>query len=151
MAMMAGLSIRNVFLPPTALKLMRQAGVKNPGLNLRSIFTGGKSLGGELHGWVRETFGIDAHEVFGQTECNLVVGSNSNLFPIRAGSMGKATPASTSASSTTRARNCRADSAASWHAPAVPLHHDRILEKSGSDREEICLRFSPDRRSRRPG
>ena len=42
--------------------------------------------------WVRETFGIDAHEVFGQTECNLVIGSNSNLFPIRPGSMGKATP-----------------------------------------------------------
>ena len=92
MTMMAELGIRNVFLPPTALKLMRQAGVKNPGLKLRSIFTGGESLGGELHGWVRETFGIDAHEVFGQTECNLVIGSNSNLFPIRPGSMGKATP-----------------------------------------------------------
>jgi len=92
MTMMAELGIRNVFLPPTALKLMRQADVKNPGLKLRSIFTGGESLGGELHGWVRETFGIDAHEVFGQTECNLVVGSNSNLFPIRPGAMGKATP-----------------------------------------------------------
>ena len=92
MTMMAELGIRNVFLPPTALKLMRQAGVKNPGLKLRSIFTGGESLGGELHGWVRETFGIDAHEVFGQTECNLVIGSNSNLFPIRPGAMGKATP-----------------------------------------------------------
>jgi acetyl-CoA synthetase len=92
MTMMAELGIRNTFLPPTALKLMRQAGVKNPGLKLRSIFTGGESLGGELHGWVRETFGIDAHEVFGQTECNLVVGSNSNLFPIRPGAMGRATP-----------------------------------------------------------
>jgi acetyl-CoA synthetase len=90
--MMAELSIRNTFLPPTALKLMRQAGVKNPGVKLRSIFTGGESLGGELLGWVRETFGIDAHEVFGQTECNLVIGSNSNLFPIRPGAMGKATP-----------------------------------------------------------
>src|SRR6266576_1835429 len=92
MQMMADHAVRNVFLPPTALKLMRQAGVKNPGVKLRSIFTGGESLGGELLGWVRETFGIDAHEVFGQTECNLVIGSNSNLFPIRAGSMGKATP-----------------------------------------------------------
>jgi acetyl-CoA synthetase len=71
---------------------MRQAGVKHPGVKLRSIFTGGESLGGELLDWVRETFGIDAHEVFGQTECNLVIGSNSRLFPIRAGSMGKATP-----------------------------------------------------------
>ncbi|WGS21982.1 MULTISPECIES: acyl-CoA synthetase [unclassified Bradyrhizobium] len=92
MQMMAELGIRNVFLPPTALKLMRQANVKNPGVKLRSIFTGGESLGGELLGWVRDTFGIDAHEVFGQTECNLVIGSNSNLFPIRPGSMGRATP-----------------------------------------------------------
>jgi acetyl-CoA synthetase len=92
MQMMADLNIRNVFLPPTALKLMRQAGVTHQGVRLRSIFTGGESLGGELLDWVRATFGIDAHEVFGQTECNLVIGSNANLFPIRPGSMGKATP-----------------------------------------------------------
>ena len=42
--------IRNVFLPPTALKLMRIADVKHPGVKLRSIFTGGESLGGELLG-----------------------------------------------------------------------------------------------------
>ena len=92
MAMMADHGIRNVFLPPTALKLMRIADVKHASVKLRSIFTGGESLGGELLDWVRATFGIDAHEVFGQTECNLVIGSNSNLFPIRPGSMGKATP-----------------------------------------------------------
>ncbi len=92
MQMMADYGIRNVFLPPTALKLMRQAGVKHSGVKLRSIFTGGESLGAELLGWVRATFGIDAHEVFGQTECNLVIGSNSKLFPIRPGSMGRATP-----------------------------------------------------------
>jgi acetyl-CoA synthetase len=92
MQMMADHGIRNVFLPPTALKLMRQAGVSHDGVTLRSIFTGGESLGGELLEWVRATFGIDAHEVYGQTECNLVIGSNSKLFPIRPGSMGKATP-----------------------------------------------------------
>jgi acetyl-CoA synthetase len=92
MAMMADYHIRNVFLPPTALKLMRLSDVRHPGVKLRSIFTGGESLGGELLDWVRATFGIDAHEVFGQTECNLVIGSNSRLFPIRPGSMGKATP-----------------------------------------------------------
>jgi acetyl-CoA synthetase len=92
MQMMADYAIRNVFLPPTALKLMRQADVTHHGVKLRSIFTGGESLGGELLEWVRATFGIDAHEVYGQTECNLVIGSNSKLFPIRPGSMGKATP-----------------------------------------------------------
>ena len=138
MVMMAELGIRNTFLPPTALKLMRQAGVKNPGVKLRSIFTGGESLGGELLGWVRETFGIDAHEVFGQTECNLVIGSNSNLFPIRPGAMGKATPGFD-----VRIVNDKGEElpngAARHHrrAPALSLHHDRILEEPGRDREEI--------------
>jgi acetyl-CoA synthetase len=92
MQLMADHAVRNVFLPPTALKLMRQAGVKHEGVKLRSMLTGGESLGSELLDWVRATFGIDAHEVYGQTECNLVVGSNSKLFPIRPGSMGRATP-----------------------------------------------------------
>jgi len=92
MQLMADHAVRNVFLPPTALKLMRQAEVKHAGVKLRSIFTGGETLGVELLEWVRTTFGIEAHEVFGQTECNLVVGNNVNLFPIRPGSMGRATP-----------------------------------------------------------
>jgi acetyl-CoA synthetase len=92
MQLMADHGVRNVFLPPTALKLMRQAGVKHAGVKLRSLLTGGESLGAELLDWVRATFGIDAHEVYGQTECNLVVGNNARLFPIRPGSMGRATP-----------------------------------------------------------
>jgi acetyl-CoA synthetase len=92
MQLMADHGVRNVFLPPTALKLMRQAGVKHPGVKLRSMLTGGESLGAELLDWVRATFGIDAHEIYGQTECNLVVGNNARLFPIRPGSMGKPTP-----------------------------------------------------------
>ena len=92
MQLMADHGVRNVFLPPTALKLMRQAEVRHSGVKLRSMLSGGESLGAELLQWVRTTFGIDAHEVYGQTECNLVVGNNSRLFPIRPGSMGKATP-----------------------------------------------------------
>ncbi len=92
MQLMADHGVRNVFLPPTALKLMRQAEVRHAGVKLRSMLTGGESLGDELLDWVRATFGIDAHEVYGQTECNLVVGNNARLFPIRPGSMGRATP-----------------------------------------------------------
>ena len=152
MQMMADLGIRNVFLPPTALKLMRQADVKHPGVKLRSIFTGGESLGGELLGWVRATFGIDAHEVFGQTECNLVIGSNSNLFPIRPGSMGKATPGFD-----VRIVNEQGEELPRGKRGIIgvrqpcPVHHDRILAQSGSDGEEICRRISADRRSRRAG
>ena len=92
MQLMADHGVRNVFLPPTALKLMRQANVKHIGVKLRSIFSGGESLGAELIEWVRATFGVDVHEIYGQTECNLVLANNSNLFPIKPGSMGKPTP-----------------------------------------------------------
>ncbi|MGA7808254.1 acyl-CoA synthetase, partial [Bradyrhizobium sp.] len=92
MRLMADHGVRNVFLPPTALKLMRQAGARHSGVRLRSMLSGGESLGAELLDWVRATFGIDVHEIYGQTECNLVVGNNARLFPIRPGSMGKATP-----------------------------------------------------------
>ncbi len=92
MQLMADHKVRNVFLPPTALKLMRQAGVKHDGVKLRSMLSGGESLGAELLGWVRATFGIEVHEVYGQTECNLVIGANEKLYPIKPGSMGKPTP-----------------------------------------------------------
>ena len=92
MQLMADHGVRVVFLPPTALKLMRLANVRHDGVKLRSMLSGGESLGAELLDWVRSTFGIDVHEIYGQTECNPVVGCNSRLFPIRPGAMGKATP-----------------------------------------------------------
>ena len=92
MALMADHAVRNVFLPPTALKLLRQADVRHDGLKLRSLLTGGESLGAELGAFVRERLGVEAREIYGQTECNLVVGSNSSFFPIRPGAMGKAIP-----------------------------------------------------------
>lgn len=92
MALMADHHVRNVFLPPTALKLLRQADVRHDGLKLRSLLTGGETLGAELGAFVKERLGVEAREIYGQTECNLVVGCNSNFFPIRPGSMGKAIP-----------------------------------------------------------
>lgn len=92
MALMATHGVRNVFLPPTALKLLRQADVRHGGLKLRSLLTGGETLGAELGAFVAERLGVEAREIYGQTECNLVVGSNSNFFPIRPGAMGKPMP-----------------------------------------------------------
>ncbi|QRG06023.1 acyl-CoA synthetase [Xanthobacter dioxanivorans] len=92
MALMADHQVRNVFLPPTALKLLRQADVRHSGLKLRSLLTGGETLGAELGAFVQERLGVEAREIYGQTECNLVVGSNSSFFPIRPGAMGKAIP-----------------------------------------------------------
>jgi acetyl-CoA synthetase len=91
-ALMARHGVRNVFLPPTAIKLMRRAGVTGEGLNLRTVASGGETLGGELLEWGRSVFGATINEFYGQTECNLVVGNAAGHLGFRTGSMGRAIP-----------------------------------------------------------
>lgn len=90
MNLMAEYKVRNAFLPPTALKLMRQAQVRNSSVRLRSVASGGECLGEEMLAWGQETFGLTINEFYGQTECNLVIGNSSRLFAARLGSMGRA-------------------------------------------------------------
>jgi acetyl-CoA synthetase len=92
--LMATHGVRNVFLPPTALKLMRQFGAsaKRPGVAPRTVASGGETLGSELLDWGRTTFGVTINEFYGQTECNLLVGNAAGLFPVRPGSMGRTMP-----------------------------------------------------------
>ena len=87
--------ITNVFLAPTALKLMRQ--VPDPGrfaAPLRTIASGGESLGAAMLDWGQEAFGLTINEFYGQTECNLVLTNNAAVMPPRPGSMGKPAPGS---------------------------------------------------------
>ena len=91
--LMARHDVRNVFFPPTALKLIRQAGAPaRHKARLRSIGSGGESLGEELLEWGRAVFGVTINEFYGQTECNLVVGNCASILPVRAGSMGRPIP-----------------------------------------------------------
>ena len=93
-ALMAKHKVRNVFLPPTALKMMR--GVPNANsrwkLDIRSLASGGESLGPELLQWGRETFGLTINEFYGQTECNMVLSACDALFPSKPGAIGKTAP-----------------------------------------------------------
>ncbi|MFZ4806480.1 MAG: AMP-binding protein [Hyphomicrobiaceae bacterium] len=93
-AFMAKHAIRNVFMPPTALRLMRAVPepTRRHAYRLRSLASGGETLGADLIAWGRETFGLEIAEFFGQTEANLVVGNGPTLFPVRPGSMGRALP-----------------------------------------------------------
>jgi acetyl-CoA synthetase len=92
--LMALHKVRNTFIPPTALKMMRQ--VSNPNHHwdfaLRTLGSGGESLGSELFGWGAETFDLTINEFYGQTECNLVIGNCAAVMPVRPGSMGRAIP-----------------------------------------------------------
>ncbi len=86
--------VRNVFMPPTALKLMRQAGTagRREDVRLRTLASGGETLGSELLDWGQATFGLTINEFYGQTECNLLVGNAAGLYPVRPGAMGRAIP-----------------------------------------------------------
>ncbi len=93
-AILADFGVRNAFMPPTALKMMR--GVADPQArwpyDLRSIGSGGETLGAELLAWGREAFGLTINEFYGQTECNLIVSNCAEILPVRQGSMGCAVP-----------------------------------------------------------
>jgi acetyl-CoA synthetase len=92
LALMARHGVRNTFLPPTALKLIRQSGLSHPGLALRSVASGGETLGASLLEWAEQTLGCVPNEFYGQTECNVVACNDARLFPIRPGSLGRAGP-----------------------------------------------------------
>jgi acetyl-CoA synthetase len=59
---------------------------------VRSIASGGESLGIEALEWGKEAFGLIINEFYGQTECNLVVGACAQLGNFKLGAMGKAVP-----------------------------------------------------------
>lgn len=83
--------VTNLFLPPTALKLMRGARVPG-GLRVRAVASGGESLGADMLDWGRSALGAPINEIYGQTECNLVVSSAEGLFATHPGWMGRASP-----------------------------------------------------------
>jgi acetyl-CoA synthetase len=95
--MLATYRVRNAFIPPTALKMMRQVpdARERWDLRLRSMFTGGETMGEDLLHWGFETFGIVISEGYGQTECNLMVGNCPAIMDVYPGSMGRAVPGHT--------------------------------------------------------
>lgn len=80
------------FLPPTILKMMRASEVDYSRTGLRAAFSGGEALGEAVAEWARESLGIRVNEIYGQTECNLIVGTCHARFDTPPGSMGRPTP-----------------------------------------------------------
>lgn len=92
--LMARHGVTHTFLPPTALKMMRGAAYPDAAgpLALRSVASGGESLGAELIDWGRRVLGVTINEFYGQTECNMLVSSCSSLFDPEIGAIGRAAP-----------------------------------------------------------
>ena len=92
--LMQDLAIRNIFVPPTALRMLRA--VNNPrgrfDLNLRTVASAGEALGAETLHWGRDALGLTINEAYGQTECNLVIASSASIGVVRPGFIGKPVP-----------------------------------------------------------
>jgi acetyl-CoA synthetase len=82
--------VRNVFFPPTALRMLKAAGQGLRGL--RSVASGGEPLGAEMLAWGRRELGVTINEFYGQTECNMVASSCGAEFGPRPGCIGKSVP-----------------------------------------------------------
>jgi len=92
--LMARLKVTIAFLPPTALRMLKNSGVdpRDYPLSLRAVMSAGEQLGRETYDWAREAFGFPVNEFYGQTECNLVLGSCAALGVSRPGPIGRAVP-----------------------------------------------------------
>lgn len=82
--------VRNVFFPPTALRMLKAEGKTLKGL--RSVGCGGEPLGEEMLNWGKEALNLTINEFYGQTECNLVIATCNRLFEPKPGCMGKPVP-----------------------------------------------------------
>jgi acetyl-CoA synthetase len=94
-ALMAKLAVRNAFIPPTALRMLRSVPPPKVPLRLRSIGSGGEALGAETLVWGKSALGVTINEFYGQTECNLVLASCAALGVSRPGAIGKPVPGHT--------------------------------------------------------
>jgi acetyl-CoA synthetase len=95
--LMAKAGVRNTFIPPTALRMLRSAPSPRGrhALALRTLGSGGESLGAETFEWGKSALGLAINEFYGQSECNLVVSSCAMIGVTKPGAMGKPVPGHT--------------------------------------------------------
>ncbi|MBW3096489.1 AMP-binding protein [Pseudohoeflea sp. DP4N28-3] len=88
------MGVRNAFIPPTALRIMRS--VENPAaryrLRLRTVSSAGEALGRDTYEWGQRALGLTINEFYGQTECNAVLSSCAARDVSKGGAIGRPVP-----------------------------------------------------------
>ncbi len=83
--------VRNLFIMPTMIKLLRQAPVPKD-VNLRSFISAGEAVGAELAAWSRNALGVHLNAVYGQSEANFLLAHVPVFMAEKPGSMGVPVP-----------------------------------------------------------
>src|SRR5262249_3105461 len=96
-ALMAKAQVRNAFIPPTALRMLRSAPEPRgrADIRLRTVGSGGEALGAETYEWGKSALGLVINEFYGQTECNLVLSACAAIGVSKPGAIGKPVPGHT--------------------------------------------------------
>jgi acetyl-CoA synthetase len=85
--------VTRYFAPPTALRMMMQVGGDYEVSSVRTVASGGESLGQSIVDWAAAVFdGAAVHEGYGQTEANMLVGDCTALTPFVEGYIGRRGP-----------------------------------------------------------
>ncbi|MFB6117873.1 acyl-CoA synthetase [Halosegnis sp.] len=80
--------VTEFFAPPTALRMMMTVDADPVG-SVRTVASGGESLGASIREWADDVFeGAAVHEAYGQTEANMVAGDCTALAESRDGYIG---------------------------------------------------------------
>jgi len=80
--------VTEFFAPPTALRMMMTVDAEPVG-TVRTVSSGGESLGESIVAWADDVFeGAAVHEAYGQTEANMLVGDCTALAESRDGYIG---------------------------------------------------------------
>ncbi|MEM6712769.1 MAG: AMP-binding protein [Pseudomonadota bacterium] len=95
--MMLDRRVTHAFLPPTALRLIRASTDQDlvRALPLRSVMAAGEALGRTTYDWAEQVFGFPINEAYGQTECNLILGSSHQCGVTLPGATGVPVPGHT--------------------------------------------------------
>src|SRR5262249_37181192 len=93
-ALMAATGVRNAFIPPTALRMLRAAPhpLGRHRLALRTVGSGGESLGAQAYEWGKSALGLVINEFYGQTECNKILAACGKIGVSKPGVIGKPVP-----------------------------------------------------------
>jgi acetyl-CoA synthetase len=85
--------VTRLFAPPTALRMMMQVETDADVGGVRTIASGGESLGTSIVEWAHQRFdGAAVHEGYGQTEANMLAGDCTALVPFVEGRVGPPAP-----------------------------------------------------------
>jgi acetyl-CoA synthetase len=83
--------VTHTLLTPTMVRMMREVDYRGE-LDVEVVPSGGEKVSRDVHRFVEEEWGAVVNEIYGQTECNFLVGTNHELMEMDYEATGRPVP-----------------------------------------------------------